>query len=180
MVQVCGTRRSYLLLLFFALVKKIMSESPESGLKPAFVAYLIFGLTLLVINMPNFAISLEGFRANYQYMLAFFIGYYIVYDKQEWISALRLILAVGLLIALYGLLQPLLGVQMPAGWVDAGESARFRAFSIVQSPNVLGSYMALLNSSGDRALFCGNRSEMENSLAGGGAYLSHMPLGYPI
>lgn len=133
-----------LFLLFFAVVKKIMSERPESGLKPAFVAYLILGLVFLVLHMPNFAISFEGFRATYQYMIAFFIGYYIFIYQQEWIRALRLVIAVGLLIAIYGLLQPFLGVQMPAGWVDAGESARFRAFSIVQSPNVLGSYMALL------------------------------------
>lgn len=133
-----------LFLVFFAVVKKIMSERPESGLKTAFVAYLILGLTFLVLHMPNFAISFEGFRASYQYMVAFFIGYYIFTYKQEWIQALRFLLVVGLLIAIYGLLQPFLGVQMPAGWVDAGESARFRAFSIVQSPNVLGSYMALL------------------------------------
>lgn len=131
-------------LLLFAFINKLATEREQSHLKGPFIAFILFGATLLVLSMPTFAISFEGFRSIYQFMVAFFIGYYLLNNEADLTFALRVVMGTGAIIALYGLAQPYLGVQMPAGWVDAGESQRFRAFSIVQSPNVLGSFMAFL------------------------------------
>jgi len=131
-------------LFTIAFVKKLNMDREESQLKTPFTIFIILGVTFLFFNMPNFSISFEGFRSVYQYMIAFFIGYYLFVYKRDWLLSLRILMFVALGIALYGLAQPFLGVQMPAGWVDSGETYRFRAFSIVQSPNILGAYMALL------------------------------------
>lgn len=131
-------------LFLVAFPRKFETNRLETGLTKQFSAFIILGLLLLVYYIPYFSISFEGFRSIYQYMIAFFIGYYFFRYIEDWTQALRIFLFVGTAIALYGLAQPFLGVQMPDSWVDSGEAMRFRAFSIVQSPNVLGGYMAFL------------------------------------
>lgn len=131
-------------LLILAIIYKFQTDRVETNLKKPFIAYIMFGIALLFLNMHNFPISLEGFRAVFQFMVTFLIGYYLFRKRVDWIYSIRFLLIVGFIVALYGLAQPYLGVQMPSGWVDSGEAQRFRAFSIVQSPNVLGSFMALL------------------------------------
>lgn len=133
-----------IMLLGIALLRKFDTGRKPTGMKPQFIAFIMIGLVLLVYNLPHFSVSFEGFRSIYQFMISFIIGYYVFQNRQDWIKALRFLMLIGGLIALYGLSQPFLGVQMPDSWVDAGEALRFRAFSIVQSPNVLGGYMGLL------------------------------------
>lgn len=131
-------------LILFAIIKKIDTNREETGLKQQFFAFILLCVVFLFYNMPNFSVSFEGFRSVLQFMVPFFIGYYIFQYRQQWLVSIRFLMFIGLIIALYGLAQPFLGVEMPVGWIDAGEAQRFRAFSIVQSPNVLGGYMALL------------------------------------
>ena len=47
--------------------------------------------------------------------------------------------------ALYGIYQFIIGVEIPANWVDQAEGAvRTRSFSIFTSPNMLAGYLSLL------------------------------------
>src|SRR5699024_2918540 len=131
-------------LFLIAFPRKYETNRLETDLTKQFSAFIVLGLLLLVYYLPYFSVSFEGFRSIYQYMIAFFIGYYFFRHLEDWQQTLRVFLFVGAAIALYGLAQPFLGVQMPDSWVDSGEALRFRAFSIVQSPNVLGGYMAFL------------------------------------
>lgn len=133
-----------LLLIVLAFIKKLETDRQPTGLAAPFSAFILLGIVLLFYNILDFSVNFEGFRSIYQFMTAFFIGYYIFQYRIDFLHAVRFSMFIGTLIALYGIAQPYLGVQMPAGWIDAGEATRFRAFSIVQSPNVLGSYMALL------------------------------------
>ncbi len=114
-------------------------------LKVPLLAFLVLGLAFWVSDMKNFFINIEGFRAVYQYMVAFLIGFYFLHDRDEVLKVLRMLLIVATLVALYGLLQVILRVETPSTWVDASENITTRAFSIVQSPNILGSYMALMS-----------------------------------
>lgn len=48
------------------------------------------------------------------------------------------------IMAMHGVFQYIIGVEMPAGWVDQNEAGvRTRVFSILTSPNVFGSLLTL-------------------------------------
>ncbi|MBI5585225.1 MAG: polymerase, partial [Deltaproteobacteria bacterium] len=54
------------------------------------------------------------------------------------------LIATATILALIGIYQYIVGVEMPAGWVDQAEAGvRTRVFSLVTSPNVLGSLLVL-------------------------------------
>jgi len=107
--------------------------------------YFCVNLFLLLAATPSFRIGLDGMRANVQFMLWFFIaGAYLREKKDAWVLV-NILLVVGTLIGLHGCFQYVTRVPMPATWLDSMETGiRTRAFSIVGSPNILGSLMALL------------------------------------
>jgi O-antigen ligase len=101
-----------------------------------------FAVGVLVLTTDRFSVGVEGWRAEFEYMVALFVGFYLLRGRLGW--AVQVMAGVGLVVALVGVWQFVVGAPMPAGWVDASESVRTRAYSIVQSPNVLGAYMTLL------------------------------------
>lgn len=105
---------------------------------------ILMGIAYTVLDLTDFGVNLEGFRAVFQYMLVFFAGFYLVRDNDDVSFLLTVGLTLGALMALYGIYQYVTAAPMPARWINAGESLRTRAFSITTSPNVLGSQMALL------------------------------------
>ncbi|QOT01321.1 O-antigen ligase family protein [Brevibacterium sp. JNUCC-42] len=128
-----------LLLFTFAAYAKGNRSMP--GIKHAFLAFLVFGLGLMFMDMTNFDASVEGFRAIFQYMVALLIGFYLIESKEQMQSFLKAFTLVGLFVALIGVMQVVLGVEVNSSWTGENESMKRRAFSIVTSPNVLGSYM---------------------------------------
>ncbi|WP_066633879.1 O-antigen ligase family protein [Desulfolucanica intricata] len=131
-------------LVVITLFQMLGSERELPAVKVPMLAFVLLGVAHIVIDLPYFAAGLEGFRAVFQYMLAFFIGFYLVKNEQDALSYLRFIALLGTLAALVGIAQVALGVETPAGWTDASEQGLTRAFSFVVSPNVLGSYLALI------------------------------------
>lgn len=107
-----------------------------------FIAVMIF---MLIVNSPDFSISLEGFRAIVQYILWYFVVLQLLRDKKSAKNVcLALVFATGLM-GLHGVFQYIIGVEMPAGWVDQSEAGvRTRVFSILTSPNIMGSLMTLV------------------------------------
>lgn len=105
---------------------------------------MLTGLALTTLSLPDFRVNLEGYRAMFQYMLVFFAGFYLVRSNDDTNLLLSVVAALGTLLALHGIYQYIVGVPMPGRWVDAGEAVRTRAFSIINSPNALGSQMAFL------------------------------------
>ncbi|OEH85474.1 hypothetical protein BHU72_05150 [Desulfuribacillus stibiiarsenatis] len=103
---------------------------------------VLYGIALIFFNLPYFSVGLEGFRASFQYIFAFFAAFYLLREKQTIVTMIYIIVGIGLIMGLHGVYQYIAGVPMPGHWVDAGENVRTRAFSFVGSPNVLGSYMA--------------------------------------
>jgi putative inorganic carbon (HCO3(-)) transporter len=131
------------LLVLIAVWRAVETNRPLPDVKRPLLAFTVMGVAYFVFNMNHFWVNIEGFRAVFQYILAFFVGYYIFHSTSEAKKAIRLFVVGGGLVALYGVIQYILGVEVPASWVDASESVRTRSFSIVQSPNILGSYMVL-------------------------------------
>ncbi len=101
-------------------------------------------LICLILNSTDFSVGVEGFRAIVQYMLWYFVVIQLVKgERSAKAVTLCFVLIVGLL-ALYGVYQYAIGVEMPAGWVDQNEAGvRTRVFSIFTSPNIFGSLLTL-------------------------------------
>ncbi len=105
--------------------------------------YILFGLGLMFAGMSDPLVSLQGFRIDIYYMLYAFLLPYIVAPKDV-IQIFHVGASIAILIAIHGIYQYITGAPIPAGWVDVSESVRTRVFSVLQSPNELGSYMALM------------------------------------
>lgn len=98
----------------------------------------------LIINSPDFSIALEGFRAIVQYMLWYFVVIQILRGEKNAKTVTAFFVIVVGLLALHGIYQYIIGVEMPAGWVDQNEAGvRTRVYSIFTSPNVFGSLLTL-------------------------------------
>lgn len=133
-----------IVLLGFTLLQMMKTKREIPALKVPLLAFVMLGAAHIVIDVPYLAAGLEGFRAVFQYIVAFFIGYYLIESKTDALKYLRFLALIAALAALVGVAQVVLGVKTPASWIDASEQGLIRAFSFVVSPNVFGSYMALM------------------------------------
>ncbi|MBQ6808778.1 MAG: O-antigen ligase family protein [Firmicutes bacterium] len=102
------------------------------------------GLVLAALVRPYPYVVMPGYRIVVQYMLWFFIIIRLVEsDKDFQVLYVTMGLLVALL-ALHGMYQYVIGVEIPAHWVSQTEmGVRTRVFSITGSPNILGSLMVL-------------------------------------
>ncbi len=108
---------------------------------------LVYGavmVCLFLINSPNDVVALEGIRVMLQYVFFFFLGYNLLFSRVQAKTLVDVFLLACALVALYGIYQYFTGVEIPLGWVDSKEtSITTRVFSIIGSPNILGSLMVL-------------------------------------
>jgi len=100
---------------------------------------------LFLVRSPETAIGLEGVRVYTEYVLWYFLATQLC-DRRGQAQVLATVLVgITTLIALYGIVQYVVGVEIPATWVDQAEAGvRTRVFSIVGSPNVLGSLLTMV------------------------------------
>ncbi|MET3290652.1 UNVERIFIED_CONTAM: putative inorganic carbon (HCO3(-)) transporter [Brevibacillus sp. OAP136] len=131
-----------IVLFLFCVTPFLRGARIMPGIKHVFSAFFVLGLGMTVADMSNVDASVEGFRAIYEYVLTFFIGFYLIASEEQLAKFMKVLGLVSFVVAFIGVMQVVLGVQTPEAWVNAGESTRTRAFSIVTSPNVLGSFMA--------------------------------------
>lgn len=143
----------FLFMIFVWAVKFIFNRSEndkkpnnfkQSPLDIPIILFMFAMLIVFIINSPDFSISFEGLRAIVQYILWYFVVLQLLKDEKSCKNlCLVFILVVGAMAA-YGVYQYIIGVETPAGWVDQKETAvRTRVFSILTSPNILGSIMTL-------------------------------------
>lgn len=101
-------------------------------------------IIVLFVNSSDFSIALEGFRAIVQYILWYFIAIQLIKDVKSARAIVCTFVLISGVLALYGIFQYAIGVEMPAGWVDQNEAGvRTRVFAIFTSPNVFGSMLTL-------------------------------------
>ena len=73
-----------------------------------------------------------------------FIGYHLLRSREQARGLVDVFLLLAVVIALIGISQYILSMEMPAEWVDQAEQGvRTRVVSIIGSPNILGSLMVL-------------------------------------
>ena len=136
----------YALWMWKYLVYRKQEGAKATPMDVPLLFYFAINVFLLLVAAPSFRIGLDGLRANVQFMLWFFIaGAYLREKKDAWVLV-NILLVIGALLGLHGCYQYVMRVPMPATWVDSMETGiRTRAFSIVGSPNIFGSLMALLS-----------------------------------
>lgn len=111
---------------------------------PMLFFYGIF-MVLLIVNSPEMKLGLEGFRAIIQHTLWFFVAMQLFRSFKGAKNVLYILLVIGTLIGLHGVYQFIIKVPIPANWTDvAEEPVPTRVFSILKSPNILGSFMVLV------------------------------------
>lgn len=139
----------FLIMLIALWIFKWIVYRNEEGFKmtpldmPVFI-FITAMLFVLIVNSPDFSISLEGFRAVVQYILWYFVVIQLLRTEKGARNLCIFFVLVCFALALHGVYQYIVGAEMPAGWVDSKEQGvRTRVYSILGSPNVFGSLMTL-------------------------------------
>ncbi|NLM11203.1 MAG: O-antigen polymerase [Clostridiaceae bacterium] len=116
-----------------------------SPLDISLISFMAVCVLLLFIAAPDFSIGVEGLRVVIQYMFWFFVVTQLLKTPDGVKRIINIVLLTALLVSLYGIYQFIVGVEIPANWVDQAEGAvRTRSFSIFTSPNMLAGYLSLL------------------------------------
>jgi hypothetical protein len=106
--------------------------------------FLGIGFMLLCVVSPYLGIAIAGLRVVVQYMLWFFVLTRIIENDGDIYAFCATIIGTATLIALHGIYQFIVAVPIPSHWVSQAEmGVRTRVFSIIGSPNVLGSYLVM-------------------------------------
>ncbi len=109
------------------------------------ILFFGIGIFLLFVKSPDMKIAIEGLRAVIQYMFWYFVAVQLLKTPRGAKHILYLLVFIGALLGLHGVYQFIVGAEMPSTWVDTIEKGiRTRAYSIIGSPNILGSLMVLL------------------------------------
>ncbi|MBR6824985.1 MAG: O-antigen ligase family protein [Oscillospiraceae bacterium] len=131
------------------IVRRMGSEKPMRSRRNTMdllvAMYMLVGVILLVCNLgEEIGIHITGFRASMQYLLMFFLTVRLIRNDGDFMRMYKLLMAIATVLALYGIYQFIIGVEIPAKWTDAAEgSVRTRVFAIFSNPNVMGAYMIL-------------------------------------
>ncbi len=134
-------------LLFIWIYKLIQHKKAKYKWTPLdlpIALFILVGIVLMLFKSPNLLIAIEGLRAVVQYILWYYIAVQLVDTTETAIKVYWILVLLGSLLGLHGIYQYIMKVPMPGNWVDSAENIRTRAFSIVGSPNILGSLLVLL------------------------------------
>ncbi len=109
------------------------------------VFYIVVAFCLLLVNSPIRDIGIDGFRQVVQQILWYFVAAQLVSSSKNVRWFLYIIVCAGGLLGLHGIYQYITKAEMPSYWVDRLEAGiTTRVFSIIGSPNILGSLMVLI------------------------------------
>lgn len=132
----------WILLRQIAAPKDLKSRANTMDLFLGF--YLLVGLLLLWCTRSNLGVNITGYRASMQYILIFFLVTRLLRNEGDFLLMYRTMLLIATVLALHGIWQFVIGVEIPDHWTDAAEgSVRTRIFSIFSNPNIMGAYMVL-------------------------------------
>ena len=94
---------------------------------------------ILLLFSPVLSIGIEGLRAIVQYMIWYFLVLQLLKDQRSVNILLAVFVCLAGCLAIHGIYQYVVGVEMPEGWVSGSEVIRTRVYSILSSPNIFGS-----------------------------------------
>jgi O-antigen ligase len=136
----------FLVLGYFALASVLQgNKASQFPFAKAVGLLMLLGAGYIVMDMSEFSIAFEGWRAVFLYMITIFLAPFFI-DGKFAAKLLKISLWVSTLIALHAIYQWVTKAPMLSSeWVDASEtSIRTRAYSVFGSPNILGAYFVLM------------------------------------
>jgi len=109
------------------------------------IFYIVIAFCLLIINSPIMSIGIAGFRQVVQQIFWYFLVAQLFSSSKNVRWLLYITVFIGGLLGFHGIYQYITKAEMPSYWVDRLEAGiTTRVFSIIGSPNILGSLMVLL------------------------------------
>ncbi len=142
---------AYLMLLIIISIVTIILRS-KKNLKYSPIDFAIFGYILINVLIAFILpydknIVIAGLRANTFFILWFYVIFQMIDEIKSIENIFKILVFVGFVVSLYGVYQYVVGVPMPkSSWVDSVEvNVKTRAFSIIGSPNILGSLIVLIS-----------------------------------
>ncbi len=134
----------FLILLALAASRYIAGYRPQRLTWTRFaIWFILLGLGIMFAGFASALVSVQGYRIDVYYIVIALLVPFVV-DREDVPKLLHVGAMVAILIAVHGIYQYIVKVPIPRGWVDVTESVRTRVYSVLQSPNELGSYMALM------------------------------------
>lgn len=120
-------------------------ETRTNPLDMPILLFMGLGFMLLCVVSPYMNIAIAGYRAVVQYMLWFFVLTRVMKDDSDVQLFCWTMVGIGTAIALHGVYQFVVGVDIPETWVSQAEvGVRTRVFSIFGSPNIMGSFCVMV------------------------------------
>lgn len=135
----------FALMLGYIFIRRFIFEKKWkiSGLDFAIIFYLITLFLHFMWVSPDLEVAIDGLRANIQYILWFFVLHQLIDSNKMAKDLLKLFLNLAFLVSLHAIYQYIAKVPMLGNWVDSTEQITTRAYSIMLSPNLLGSFFTL-------------------------------------
>lgn len=116
----------------------------ETPLDAWILLFFAVGFLLMSLVQPYPNVAFEGYRIVVQYILWFFIIIRLIEDDKDMKVFYISFIIMSLFIALHGIYQYIIGVEIPASWVSQTEmGVRTRVFSLSGSPNIMGALMVM-------------------------------------
>ncbi len=151
-----------LMLLLFVVVIARLIFTPQkwksTNISQILLMFILVMVFLLTVESPNLSTGIEGLRAVVQYMLWFFAAVQLIDRKEDITNLVCIGLVMGGAVGLHAIYQYITKAPMLGNWVDATEVITSRAFSIMLSPNLLGSFFALFLPVAFSLIFAGRNS----------------------
>lgn len=100
-------------------------------------------LLLFILKSPDPIVAIDGFRLLFQYILWYFLAVQLIDNVEDIRRLLHLTLVLLFFVGLHACYQYVAKVPMLGNWVDSTEAVTTRSYSIMFSPNLLGSFFTL-------------------------------------
>ncbi len=119
----------------------------KTGLVSVFVGLFALCIVYGSFTSYHFPRALQVMAVFLVFMAMFFVCKDCIDTERKLDLVLFVLVAAGVLIALYAIYQYVVGVEMDAAWVDADSfDITTRAYATFQNPNVLGEYLIVIGS----------------------------------
>ncbi len=132
------------IIVSYAKERSVPLQSKATPIDTALILFLAVSTFLMCLTTDYPSIAFAGYRAVIEYMVWFFIAIRLLRDDSDIKTFFYGLCLCGILIGLHGIYQYIVGAPMPEQWVAQAEvGVRTRVYSIIGSPNVMGSFMIM-------------------------------------
>lgn len=107
------------------------------------IFFLSVLLVLFMLKSPDPIVAIDGFRLLFQYILWYFLAVQLIDSEKDVRRMLDLAMLMLFFVGLHACYQYVAKVPMLGNWVDSTEAVTTRSYSIMFSPNLLGSFFTL-------------------------------------